>query len=112
DGRDYRIGLDDGVRGLRIAYSANLGYASVEPEIAAIVKKAALRFAELGAIVEEEDPGFENAGETFTKHWCPGAADLLSTIPKEKHALMDPGLVETARQGAAFGAQDLLAAQQ
>ena len=112
DGRDYRIGLDDGVKGLRIAYSANLGYANVDPEIAAIVKKAALRFAELGAIVEEKDPGFENAGEIFAKHWFPGAAYLLSTIPKEKHALIDPGLVETARQGAAFSAMELLGAAQ
>jgi len=108
DPRDYRVGLEDGVKGLRIAYSANLGYASVDPEIAAIVKKAALRFAELGAIVEEKDPGFENPGPVFSKHWFPGAAFLISMIPKEKHALIDPGLVETARQGAAFGAMELL----
>ena len=31
DARDYRIGLDDGVKGLRIAYSADLGYAKVDP---------------------------------------------------------------------------------
>ena len=112
DPRDYRIGLNDGVRGLRIAYSATLGYANVDPEIAAIVKQAALRFAELGAIVEEKDPGFENTGETFAKHWFPGAAYLLSTIPAEKHALIDPGLVDTARQGSAFSAMDILAAAQ
>ncbi len=112
DPRDYRIGLNDGVRGLRIAYSATLGYANVDPEIAAIVKQAALRFAELGAIVEEKDPGFENTGETFSKHWFPGAAYLLSTIAAEKHELIDPGLVDTARQGSAFSAMDILAAAQ
>jgi aspartyl-tRNA(Asn)/glutamyl-tRNA(Gln) amidotransferase subunit A len=112
DPRDYRIGLNDGVRGLRIAYSADLGYAKVDPEIAALVKKAALRFAELGAIVEEKDPGFENAGDTFAKHWFPGAAYLLSTIPAEKHELIDPGLRDTARQGATFSAMDILAAAQ
>jgi len=112
DGRDYRIGLDDGVRRLRIAYSATLGYASVDPEIAEIVKQAAMRFAELGAVVEEKDPGFANAGEIFAKHWFPGAALLLSTIAKEKHALIDPGLVDTARQGAAFSAMDILSAAQ
>jgi aspartyl-tRNA(Asn)/glutamyl-tRNA(Gln) amidotransferase subunit A len=112
DARDYRIGLDDGVRGLRIAYSANLGYANVDPEIAALVKAAALRFAELGAIVEEKDPGFENAGDIFARHWFPGAAYLLSTIPAEKHELIDPGLRDTARQGANFSAMDILAAAQ
>ena len=58
DPRDYRIGLDDGVRGLRIAYSADLGYAPIDGEIAQIVKAAALRFGELGARVEERNPGF------------------------------------------------------
>ena len=32
--RDYLAGIDDGVRGLRIAYSPDLGYARVDPEIA------------------------------------------------------------------------------
>lgn len=112
DPRDYRIGLDEGVRGLRIAYSANLGYADVDPEVATLVKQAAMRFAELGAIVEEKDPGFENAGEIFSRHWFPGAAYILSTIPAEKHALIDPGLRDTARQGATISALDILAAIQ
>ena len=69
DGRDYRIGLDDGVKGLRIAYSADLGYARVDAEIAAIVKKAVARFKDLGAHVEAKDPGFEDAGPLFAAHW-------------------------------------------
>lgn len=112
DGRDYRIGLEDGVRGLRIAYSANLGYAEVDPEVAELVKKAALRFAELGANVEEKDPGFEHAGDTFAKHWFPGAAFVLSMIPEAKRALIDPGLQEIARQGAEYSPMDILGAAQ
>jgi aspartyl-tRNA(Asn)/glutamyl-tRNA(Gln) amidotransferase subunit A len=112
DPRDYRVGLEDGVRGLRVAYSANLGYANVDPEIAVLLKEAALRFADLGAIVEEKDPGFGNAGDTFTRHWFPGAAYLLSTIPQDKHALIDPSLVEIARQGAAMGSMEILDAAQ
>jgi Asp-tRNA(Asn)/Glu-tRNA(Gln) amidotransferase A subunit family amidase len=49
--------LEQGVSGVRIAYNPNLGYAEVEPEIAALVKAAVEVFAELGAIVEEVDPG-------------------------------------------------------
>src|SRR5579871_4839927 len=37
DERDYRVGLDDGVRGLRIGFSPDLGYVKVEPEIAQAV---------------------------------------------------------------------------
>jgi aspartyl-tRNA(Asn)/glutamyl-tRNA(Gln) amidotransferase subunit A len=108
DARDYRVGLDDGVRGLRIAYSADLGYAEVEPEVAALAKKAALRFAELGAHVEEADPGFENAGPLFTTHWFAGAAALLSSFPAERAKLIDAGLREVARQGAKIRLLDFL----
>ena len=40
DPRDWRMGLDQGIADLRIAYSPNLGYAKVDPEVAAIVKDA------------------------------------------------------------------------
>src|SRR6266852_1159049 len=74
DVRDYLVGLDEGVRGWRIAYSANLGYADVDPEVAALVEKAAMRFVELGARVEEADPGFKGVEEIFRRHWFTGAA--------------------------------------
>ena len=41
----------------RIAYSPDLGITPVDPEVAAITRKAAERFAEAGAIVEEAHPG-------------------------------------------------------
>ena len=112
DGRDYRIGLEDGVKGLRIAYSADLGYAEVEPEIAALVKKAALRFAELGAHVEQADPGFENAGPMFVTHWFAGAASLLKNFTPAQRKLIDPGLIEVAADGAKIGTLEYLDAVQ
>ena len=112
DARDYRIGLEDGVRGLRIAYSADLGYAKVDPEVAEIVKRAALRFAELGARVEERHPGFEDAGPVFTAHWFSGAAALLAGFSADKKALIDPGLLDVAAQGAKIGMLEYLAAVQ
>ena len=112
DSRDYRVGLDDGVKGLRIAYSANLGYAEVEPEIAALVKKAVKQFADLGAQVDEVDPGFENAGPMFTTHWFAGAASLLRTMSADQVKLIDPGLRDVARQGAKIRTLDYLAAVQ
>jgi aspartyl-tRNA(Asn)/glutamyl-tRNA(Gln) amidotransferase subunit A len=112
DSRDYRVGLDDGVKGLRIAYSANLGYAPVESEIAAIVRKAVKQFADLGAQIEEVDPGFENAGPMFTTHWFAGAAALLRSFTNEQLKLVDPGLRDVARQGAKIRTLDYLAAVQ
>jgi len=107
EARDYRVGLEDGVRGLRIAYSPDLGYARVDKEIALLVKKAAQAFADLGAHVEERDPGFEDAGPLFSAHWFPGAAYVVGNIPEAKRKLMDPGLLEVAREGAKFSVKDI-----
>src|SRR6202044_1907412 len=41
-------GLDDGVRGWKIAFSPDLGYAKVDPEIAACVPAPAQRLEALG----------------------------------------------------------------
>jgi amidase len=49
----------------RIAYSPDLGITPVDPEVAAITRKAAARFAEAGAIVEEAHPDFSEAHECF-----------------------------------------------
>ncbi len=112
DPRDYRVGLDDGVRGLRIAYSADLGGASVEPEVAALVEQAAMRFVELGALVEEAQPDFGGVDEVFRRHWFTGAAYLLKSFTPQQKAVMDRGLVEVAEQGAKIGMLELLEAVQ
>jgi aspartyl-tRNA(Asn)/glutamyl-tRNA(Gln) amidotransferase subunit A len=112
DPRDYRVGLDDGVRGCRIAYSANLGYADVDPEVAGLVARAAKRFVELGARVEEADPGFVGVQEVFRRHWFTSAAYLLKNVTPQQKAVMDPGLVQVAEQGAQIGVLDLLDAVQ
>jgi aspartyl-tRNA(Asn)/glutamyl-tRNA(Gln) amidotransferase subunit A len=112
DGRDYRVGLEDGVRGLRIAYSHDLGYAKVDKEIAALVKNAAQVFADLGAHVDEVDPGFEDQQPTFTLHWFPGASYVVRSIPEAKRKLMDPGLLEVARAGEKFSVKEIQDAAQ
>jgi amidase len=49
----------------RVAWSPDLGITPVDPEVAAITRKAALRFAEAGAIVEEAHPDLREAHECF-----------------------------------------------
>ena len=109
--RDWRTGLEQGVADLRIAYSPDLGYAKVDPEVAAIVKAAVRILEELGAKVEEKNPGFEDPAPLFMTHWFSGAAFLLKGIPKDRHKLIDPGLLEVAAQGEKVGAHDVLDAQ-
>ncbi len=106
--RDWLATIEDGVGGLRIAYSADLGYGRVDPEIAAIVRAAARTFERLGAIVEERDPGFEDQDETFSRHWFPGAAWVVRGVPARKRALMDKGLLAVARLGERVTSVDVV----
>jgi len=108
--RDYLAGIDDGVRGLRIAYSPDLGYARVDSEIAACCAAAARRFEELGAIVEEVGGVFPSPREALLTLWGAGAALVLAAFPKERHALCDPGLVAVAAEGERIRAVDYVAA--
>jgi len=112
DGRDFRDGLDGGVRGWRVAYSPALGQARVDPEIAAIVARAVKRFADLGAEVEAVDPVLPNAEEVFRRHWFSGAAYLLRNFTPAQKALMDRGLVDVAELGSQITLMELLDAVQ
>jgi aspartyl-tRNA(Asn)/glutamyl-tRNA(Gln) amidotransferase subunit A len=112
DRRDYLEGLDGGVRGWRIAYSANLGYADVDPEVAALVRQAAMRFVDLGAQVEDVDPDVAGADEIFRRHWYSGAAYLVRNFTPEQKRVMDPGLVDVAEQGAQIAMLELMDAVQ
>jgi aspartyl-tRNA(Asn)/glutamyl-tRNA(Gln) amidotransferase subunit A len=100
DPRDHRIGLEDGVRGLKIAFSRDLGFAEVDPEVADLVAAAAGAFAELGAQVEQTDPGFADPRAIFVAHWYAGAASILRHHDQSERAEMDKGLVEIATAGA------------
>lgn len=50
---DYVAACDGDIRGTRVAWSPDLGYATVDPEVAELAALAARRFTELGCDVEE-----------------------------------------------------------
>ena len=101
DPRDYTVGLNDGIRGLRIAFSPALGYVNdVHPEVAAAVRKSAEALAELGAHVVEVDPGFECPLEITMKLWFVGSATLFNAMTPAQQALAEPALAAQAEQGS------------
>ncbi|MBJ7330148.1 MAG: amidase [Solirubrobacteraceae bacterium] len=65
-GFDWMDALQGELRGLRVAYSADWGFATVDPEVRAIVGAAARVFADdLGCDVVEVDPGFGDEFAAF-----------------------------------------------
>ena len=61
----FRSAARSGKGPKRVAYSTDLGITPVDPEVAAITRKAAARFAEAGTIVEEAHPDLSEAHECF-----------------------------------------------
>ncbi|MFZ3570360.1 amidase [Streptomyces sp. BH097] len=107
----FRDALHGGVRGLRVAYSPALGgQVAVRPDVAAVVRAAVTRLAELGAYVEEVDPDFTDPVEAFHTLWFSGAARVVQHLPASRRQLLDPGLREICTRGARYSALDYLAA--
>src|SRR5436309_10256992 len=107
---DYRVGLDDGVRGLRIAWSPRLGYVQkLNPEVEAATRQAAQVFAELGATVEEADPGFTDPFEMIMTLWGAVSATVVAAAPEKDRARMDLGFLAIAELGKKYSLSDYLA---
>jgi aspartyl-tRNA(Asn)/glutamyl-tRNA(Gln) amidotransferase subunit A len=110
DGRDYLRKLGKGIKGLRIAYSKNLGYASVDPEVTGAVAKAVKVLAGLGARIDEITPGFDDPGPYFRILWWSGARGLLGRLPPDKFKLLDPGLASVVIEARDSSLDDYLEA--
>jgi aspartyl-tRNA(Asn)/glutamyl-tRNA(Gln) amidotransferase subunit A len=113
DGRDWRADIERGVAGLRIAYSPDLGYATVDPEIAGLVAQAVQVFGGLGANVEQITPAIEDPLHGIYRVLSGVAvARLFETLPPERLSLAERGFREFAEQGQRIGATQYLAAVQ
>ena len=99
DGRDYRIGLDDGVRGLRIAYAPALGGAEAAAEILAATSEAVRVYQDLGAVVEEVGEVIVPLKPRFETYWIAGFATRLRGMAEEKRALLEPDFRTLAEAG-------------
>jgi aspartyl-tRNA(Asn)/glutamyl-tRNA(Gln) amidotransferase subunit A len=107
DPSDYTIGLDDGIRGLRIAFSPTLGYARVDAEVAAAVAAAVKELQTLGAHVEAVDPGIDDPLEITTGLWFVGSFSTWSGLTEAQRELVDPDFRAQAELGAACSALDV-----
>ena len=110
DGTDFSNGLRASVSGWRIAFSPDLGHATVDAEVADLVRRAVGVFTELGATVDEVPVPIDDSHDTFQTHWFAGAANLFTGFSDDQKAVIDPGLVQAADAGAQFSLIDYFAA--
>jgi aspartyl-tRNA(Asn)/glutamyl-tRNA(Gln) amidotransferase subunit A len=103
-------GLGGGVAGLRVAYSPTLGYVDLDPEVGRLVRDAVTVLSDLGAHVEELDPGFSDPVEAFHVLWFAGVAKVLAAYPADRRGELEPALAEVAALGESYSAMDYLEA--
>ena len=111
DPQSALVGLDDGIKGLRIAFSPTLGYVNVASDVATAVRRAVEKMADLGAIVTEVDPGFADPAEMFAVLWWTGARNALRHLPRRDYAKLDLGLADVLDQAAGITLDHYMAAQ-
>ncbi len=62
---DFSAGLADGVKGMRLAWSRDYGFAAVDPEVVQVTERAAKLFAGMGATVEDANLKLDDPFDTF-----------------------------------------------
>jgi amidase len=83
----------------RVAYSVDLGITPVDPEVAAITRKAAERFAEAGVAVEEAHPDLSEAHECFRVLRAFDFAVSKGELLRSKRDLLKPELAANIELG-------------
>jgi aspartyl-tRNA(Asn)/glutamyl-tRNA(Gln) amidotransferase subunit A len=115
DEENYLKGLDKGVKGLRIAYSPNLGFVErdkIDRDVAVAVESAVKVFKTLGARVIEDSPDLMGLDprRILNAHWQSNTAILVKSFAPERRALMDPGLLKAAEVGAGLSQETVVTA--
>ena len=94
---DYPARLDDGIAGLKVAFSPDLGHARVDADVAALVQSAAEAFQSLGCTVESPALPFGPEGPEIIRLLWPIHLHAYRPLLAEFEDRMDPGLVACIR---------------
>ena len=96
-----------GKRPKRVAYSPDLGITPVDPEVAAITRKAASRFAEAGVIVEEAHPDLREAHECFHVLRAFDFAITKAALLRSKREFLKPEVIWNIEEGLKLTVEQL-----
>jgi aspartyl-tRNA(Asn)/glutamyl-tRNA(Gln) amidotransferase subunit A len=106
---DYAGLLDRGVKGLKVAFSPDLGGLRVDGDVAAVVAAAARAFEALGATVEEVKPGFADSHDMIRLMWGAHYIGNYGQYLDEWRGRLDPGLVACMEDARRWSAQEYVA---
>ena len=95
----------------RIAYSPDLGITPVDPEVAAVTRKAAMRFADAGIIVEEAHPDLREAHECFHVLRAFDFAMTKAGLLRTKRDLLKPEMIWNIEEGLKLTVEQIARAE-
>ncbi len=110
DRRDWRVGIHDGLAGLRIGYSETYGGAEVEPEVSQVCRTVLDRLSDAGVSVTDVGPVIAPLRPQLEGYWKAGFGARLASIPSDRWDDLDPGFRELAQDGMAFDVHQMSAA--
>jgi amidase len=111
-GAAFTGGLDSDVRGLRVAWSPDLGGSvPVDPEVRHVVRDAVEVFAALGCEVEETCPDLSGADEAFLIQRAWQMELAYGPLLDEHRQRMSPDVVWNIEEGRKLAGPDLGRAQ-
>ncbi|MEQ9124036.1 MAG: amidase family protein, partial [Alphaproteobacteria bacterium] len=93
------------VKGLRVAWSPDLGHARVDADVAALAKAGAEAFADMGAHVEEVTPAWGPQGPDLIRFFWAAHELAYRKYLEEWEDKMDPGLVACIRSAKDYSAE-------
>jgi Asp-tRNA(Asn)/Glu-tRNA(Gln) amidotransferase A subunit family amidase len=102
---DYLKAVEGDIHGLRVAWSSDLGFAMVDPQVRQITAEGVGGFAELGCHVEEVNPGFDNPEELFRHFFYVNLGAMLQDYPGYESQI-DPQLLVNVEEVKGLTAQD------
>jgi aspartyl-tRNA(Asn)/glutamyl-tRNA(Gln) amidotransferase subunit A len=83
----------------------------MDPEVAQLVAKAVESLAQLGATVEEADPGFTDPEDVIVAYVSMGYGHMMRRLTPDQLRLLTPSLRETVAAGQRLTAMEFMAAQ-
>lgn len=95
----------------RVAYSPDLGITPVDPEVAAITRRAAEKLAAAGVIVEEAHPDFSEAHECFHVLRAVDFAVSKTDLLRRHRDLLKPEVIWNIEEGLKLSVETIARAE-
>jgi len=99
------------VKGLRVAYSTNLGVGSLHPDVERAFLASLDVFRALGVELEESHPGFEAPAAILRVLFEARAAETVAELSAAARRELDPEIERAARAGEQLTARELWRAE-